>query len=791
MARKTNETPGDADATTAAPASSSPPIDIPIDQLPTAVGLDEAVQIACDEDLDWIEERLRGRMSVLVECDKQLSLYLFKQLRTRLKQARDGQSFEFVIVDGRPRPSEEAEAGPQQDRGLVQQTLTNLKRSVFNFEMTKLLCIPHLDLVTTTTRSGLTVETREVAALLYENPNLAMLAFKDPSFELPSVIESVFPFHRRVSGIPRRRLPQLITQAEARKFATGTFNPYELYKYVSGLNVIRLRQVLSHFLRERDYDPLTPGMREERVRMLRDLTVTGEFELPDIRLDRDIAGYTSVKKRLREEILDLLDARDKINTPAEIEALEKLIPRGIIFEGPPGTGKTLFAKGLATEMNATVIVVSGPEIKSKWLGETEANLRGIFTRARRAAPSIIVFEEIDSIAPSRDSFMVHEVSHSTVNQLLTEMDGFRSDELVFIVGTTNFVASLDPALLRPGRFELKILVDNPHDLDRKDIIRLYRDRLALDMDDNAVEYLVRRTRGYADRRAGHHFTGDHIFAIAKAIKREVLRRGKGQPVKVDVELMDTVLRTWRGERKKPNTDELKVIAAHEAGHTLLNELLPEHPPTEKVTLEGDDDLGDMIAQFFAQSRTRLNDFVLTEGELRDMICATLGGRLAEELLFPSVSVGAANDFEQASHVAQLMVMVFGMAPLVGGPALPVPSDDGAGRQMMLRSLQQLLDPRVQQHKQVAPETLARVDAAVEEILQTEYKRGRALLEPNLDILRQIADRLFDKKELTRADIADLLPESSNQKAAEYDRRKKEHEDREAAADGERKRRTVS
>src|SRR6185369_1457681 len=167
----------------------------------------------------------------------------------------------------------------------------------------------------------------------------------------------------------------------------------------------------------------------------------------------DIGGYGPVKDRLRDEILAILSAKDKLADPTQISRIESLLPRGMIFWGPPGTGKTLFAKAMATSLGAAVTIVSGPELKSKWVGESEENLRGVFMRARQCAPSVIVFDELDSFAAARGTYTGSGVEHSMVNQLLTEMDGFRREELVFVVGTTNFVESLDAALMRPGRFE--------------------------------------------------------------------------------------------------------------------------------------------------------------------------------------------------------------------------------------------------------------------------------------------------------------------------------------------------
>src|SRR5437016_9221911 len=165
----------------------------------------------------------------------------------------------------------------------------------------------------------------------------------------------------------------------------------------------------------------------------------------------------------------------------------------LIFWGPPGTGKTLFAKAMAASLGAAVTVVSGPELKSKWVGESEDNLRQVFRRARQSAPSIIVFDELDSFASARGMYTGSGVEHSMVNQLLTEMDGFHKEELVFVVGTTNFVESLDPALMRPGRFEFHLHIPYPDTEARREIIKIYDKKMGLKMTQEALDYAVRRT----------------------------------------------------------------------------------------------------------------------------------------------------------------------------------------------------------------------------------------------------------------------------------------------------------
>src|SRR5262249_13373066 len=268
-------------------------------------------------------------------------------------------------------------------------------------------------------------------------------------------------------GVARPRLRHLVTQKEARKFGRQ-FNPWTLYKHVSGMNAVRLRKLLST-LEGEDY-PTDP---RNALRQVRPSPMAGQLQIPHVDLENDIGGYAKVKERLRAEILDVLAFKDRILDAEEITRLEELIPRGMIFWGPPGTGKTLFAKAMATAIGAAITVVSGPELKSRWVGEREETLRQIFHRPRPSAPAIIVFDELDSFAAARGTYQGSGVEHSMVNQLLTEMDGFHREELVFVVGTTNFVEILDPALLRPGRFEFHLYIPYPDGDDRREILRVY------------------------------------------------------------------------------------------------------------------------------------------------------------------------------------------------------------------------------------------------------------------------------------------------------------------------------
>ncbi|HBP18823.1 MAG TPA: ATP-binding protein, partial [Planctomycetes bacterium] len=376
------------------------PIEFPIRDLPLELNVDDAVEAAYGEDLDWIADKLRRNVSVLVECDKQVVTWLYAALRGRLRDPDAGRPLRCRFVSGQPRRPEGSDDSPQQQQqlpsSLMQLMIREITDLVRSAEPGTVIVIPHVDLLTTTTRSGLSMEAKEVIALVYENPEVLLLGFKDPEFELPKTMESVFTAKRAIVGIERRKLTRVILQREARKFGVEHFDPFSLYKYCSGLNVVRLREILEQFHDRMDYDPRNPEARTRLFGEIRELTRGAELDVPKIDLDEDIGGYKGVKERIKKDILDLLKHADGMDTEDKVKQVEELIPRGMIFEGPPGTGKTYFAKAIATAIDATAIVVSGPEMKSKWVGESESNLRNIFTRARRSAPAIIIFDEIDS-----------------------------------------------------------------------------------------------------------------------------------------------------------------------------------------------------------------------------------------------------------------------------------------------------------------------------------------------------------------------------------------------------------
>jgi cell division protease FtsH len=711
---------------------------IPISNLPIELTVDDAIEAAYRDDIGWIEEKLRLGLSVLVECDKQLALHLYRAIRTRLR--RGTPPSRCVLISGHSALSDEGGTG---NASLMQGIIRELRQHVYSGEEGQILVLPHLDVLTTTTKSGLNVETREAIAMVFENPNLVMLGFKDPLFEIPAVMANVFTVRREVIGVPRDALPKMILQREARKFAVDEFNPYTLYKFVSGLNAVRLRQIMGHLHERVDFDPSNPSTADALYRDIRHMTLVSDMELPDVDLHKDIGGYGQVKKQLQEEILDLLQYKAGLTDHAAIKQVETIVPKGMIFLGPPGTGKTFFAKAMATSLNATVVIVSGPELKSKWVGESEENLRRIFAQARRSAPSIIVFDELDSFATARGTYAGSGVEHSMVNQLLTEMDGFRSEELVFVVGTTNFAESLDPALLRPGRFELQIEIPYPNHEDRRAIAEIYRDKFELNVPPEVMDYLVEKTAGFVDEPRGVRFSGDHVYAIFRALKRDQIRE---RSTEVDQDAMTRALSKKHKKRMEISAQEERTIAVHEAGHAICGHFLPHASAIERISIAtGDSDvLGYVIRQ------VKENKYVTTRAELLDDICMLLGGRVAESMRNDDISMGAYDDLQKATLIARSMLEELGMGDTLG--LLTVAGREGVGRTTF--------------RDNIAETTAAKLDVELTALLDAQRQRAEDTIGAHWDQFIALIDGLTERKKLEKEDVIAILGEPVTAKEQE-------------------------
>ncbi|HKB01204.1 MAG TPA: AAA family ATPase [Gemmataceae bacterium] len=711
---------------------------LPEKELPAELAPEQAVEQAYARELAEVASKLNRGLPTLIECDKDLAPFVFLNLRTRLREF----NMRCRYLDGRPRENEPQGPVPV---GLMGTMINQLRDAVRGATeqvdsrgqpVRTVIVLPHLDLLTTS-QGGLTGEAREVIVLLYENPTIVFLGFKDPSFQVPKVIENLFPHRVSLLGIARDRLRHLVTQKESRKFGRQ-FNPWGLYKYVSGVNAARLRKLLST-LEGEDY----PADPRQAYRQLRQATLTGSLEIPELHLDTDIGGYEKVKKRLRTEILDVLSRRDAATTEEEVSRLEDLIPRGMIFWGPPGTGKTFFAKAMASAIGAAITVVSGPELKSKWVGESEENLRQIFYKARQSAPSIIVFDEIDSFATARGTYTGSGVEHSMVNQLLTEMDGFHKEELVFIVGTTNFVESLDPALLRPGRFEFHLHIPYPEADDRREILKIYDKKMRLEMTDAAIDFAVRRTADFViGAAAGTRYTGDHLNALCRAIARLRLRDGITGPTEAD--LVELALTEWV-ERPKMTPQELNVLATHEAGHAVVSLHCPHAPAIERITIASE-----MHWAFgYVRHADPHHKYIQTVNYYLDMICVALGAREAEKVFLSDLSLGATGDLQSATLIARELVEVHGY---------------GAPDVVQYRKM----DHEGNRQPDLSPKVLEELDDRVRAIVEEQRQRAEKIIAENKAMVATLRDLLLEHKTIDAKVLTELAPEKTAKKANKKD-----------------------
>ncbi len=370
-------------------------------------------------------------------------------------------------------------------------------------------------------------------------------------------------------------------------------------------------------------------------------------------------------------------------------------------------------------------MVSGPELKSKWVGESEENLRRIFRQARQAAPSVIVFDEIDAFAHARGTYEGSGVEHSMVNQLLTEMDGFRKNEMVFVIGTTNFLESLDAALLRPGRFEFLIEIPAPSVEDRREILAIYDRKMDLGLGEELIGHLVRRTEGCADPEAGIPFSGDHLYAICRALKRAVFREGKKTFTVADVD------KALQRRTRRPivlSKEEEHVIAVHEAGHAILAMLIEKATPPERISIHAD--MQGALGYVLRAARAR--PYAITADEMRADVCVGLGGYTAERVVFGDVSIGAYQDLQQANDIARAMVEEFGMSPELGVRVV------------------------VARQAAFSEERKGRIDRAIESILKVEQERAEATIRGHRPLLDAMVATLLEKKVIDRAGIQGIV-----------------------------------
>ncbi len=492
---------------------SAPPTDDtpPPTRLPEQLSERQAVLIAHAAEVEKIASFLAARLSVLVYCDTLLVDHLIERIaHTAALEARV-----LTMPDEPPNPL----AGTPRQRQLA-----HLRELLRGQKDGQLLVLAHLDLLAASGERALGNEGRELTELLYERSDRLVLAFADRTLPLPEVLAARFAVRLTIAGVSQKVMTSagpmqigeaLVTRDEAAMFQH--FIPADLYKNVAGLNPVRLRHALTYAVkraRDHGHSPEKPadfGDLRDEIRAFK-VQNSEAFAIPDIRMDQ-IGGYDQTKADLRQAI-DLITGAWRL--PDE-RLRRELIPRGFLLYGPPGTGKTLFAKAVATELQATIRIVSGPEVTDMYVGESERKVREIFADARRNAPSVIVFDEFDSIAAKRSGRDDggSRAGNALVAQILTEMDGFRPDVPMLVVATTNRIELIDEALLRPSRFHA-IAVDLPDEDARVEIARIHAKHFQVPIAEEVLRLVAQNTHGC---------NGDQIRSIFRDACLEAARSG--------------------------------------------------------------------------------------------------------------------------------------------------------------------------------------------------------------------------------------------------------------------------
>lgn len=438
----------------------------------------------------------------------------------------------------------------------------------------------------------------------------------------------------------------------------------------------------------------------------------------------DVAGLEEAKAEV-EEVVEFL------KNPKKFTTLGGSLPKGVLLVGPPGTGKTLLAKATAGEADVPFFSLSGSDFVEMFVGVGAARVRDLFKQAKEKAPCIVFIDEIDSIGRTRGGGMQmssNDERENTLNQLLSEMDGFNSDNGVIIMAATNRPDVLDSALLRPGRFDRQILIDKPDLKGRMKVLEVHVKKLKLS-DDIDLKVLASQTPGFA---------GAELANLCNEAALMAARRNKKSVEMIDFQ--DAIERVVAGLEKKNkliNPNERKIVAYHEAGHAIVGWYLEHTDTVLKVSI-----VPRGLAALGYTLQTPLEDrFLMTTEELNDKICALLGGRVAEEIIFGRISTGAQNDLERITTMAFAMVAEYGMSEELG-----------------YLSLKDSKNPNNSYgfNKKYSEQTAQRIDAAIQDIIKMNYKRTFDLLKEHQDKLEKMAETLLEKEVINHHDIRELL-----------------------------------
>ena len=437
----------------------------------------------------------------------------------------------------------------------------------------------------------------------------------------------------------------------------------------------------------------------------------------------DVAGEDEAKEAL-QEIVDFL------HNPQKYEAIGAQMPKGALLVGPPGTGKTLLAKAVAGEANVPFFSMSGSEFVEMFVGAGAARVRDLFAQAQEKAPCIVFIDEIDTIGKKRDSGMMggNDEREQTLNQLLTEMDGFDGKKGVVILAATNRPETLDPALLRPGRFDRRIPVELPDLAGREAILKVHSQNKQMSPD---IDYKV-------IARATAGASGAELANIVNEAALRAVRSGRAQVEQADLEeSVETVIAGYQRKGAVVSEKDKKIVSYHEIGHALVAAMQKHSAPVHKITIvpRTSGALG------YTMQVEEQETLLMSKEEILDKITTYTGGRVAEELIFGSVTSGASSDIEQATKLARAMITRLGMSDNFGMMALETVGNQYLGGDASLACSEQ---------------TAAKIDEEVRQVIAQCYDKAKQILSENMPKLHELAEYLLERETITGEEFMNIL-----------------------------------
>ena len=439
-----------------------------------------------------------------------------------------------------------------------------------------------------------------------------------------------------------------------------------------------------------------------------------------------VAGQDEAKQELQEVI-------EFLKTPEKFTRLGAKIPKGILLVGPPGTGKTLMAKAVAGESGVPFFSISGSEFIEMFVGLGAARVRDLFDQAGKTAPCIVFIDELDALGKARGIGGIsggHDEREQTLNQLLTEMDGFETNKGVIILAATNRPEILDPALLRPGRFDRQILVDRPDLKERVAILKVHSKGVTI-ADSVDLDVIARRTPG---------FTGADLANLVNEATLLAVRKGKDDVDNEEFEqAIDRIVAGLEKKNRVMNDTEKKFVAYHETGHALVAAFTATAEKVHKISIvpRGIGSLG------FTMQLPTEDRYLMSKTELLEKIDVLLGGRAAEETIFGEITTGAQNDLQKATNIARSMVTMYGMNEKLGHATYNEPGN-------------QFLQQGILQQREISDETAKLIDDEVRTILDERMTEVKSLLATKKDLLETVASALLEKETLESEEFMELV-----------------------------------